>query len=103
MHAAQGVAGLVVIEFRNGADWFPTQCGMAVLAGNVQIAVRATGGGVNLPLPGRRSTHRQQQKRDNQIHQDRRNQRAPPQSGIDPNSECKNEKVKKTRGRLRNT
>ena len=39
VHAAQGIFGLVVIEFRNGADRFPRICGVAVLASQVQIAV----------------------------------------------------------------
>ena len=32
VHAAQGVAGLVVIEFRIAANWLPTGVGMTVLA-----------------------------------------------------------------------
>ncbi len=41
VHAAQGVPGLVVIEFRNRADRPPPARRVAVLTGNVQIAVRA--------------------------------------------------------------
>jgi hypothetical protein len=39
MHAAQRKFRLVVIEFRNAADWFPCGRCVAVLAGNAQIAV----------------------------------------------------------------
>ena len=39
VHAAQRIFGLVVIEFRNGADRSPAICGVAVLASQVQIAV----------------------------------------------------------------
>ena len=41
VHAAQRVAGLVVIEFRNGANRFPAADGVTVLTGDCQIAVRA--------------------------------------------------------------
>ncbi len=40
VHAAQGILRLIVIELRNSADRLPCACGMAVLAGNVQISVR---------------------------------------------------------------
>ena len=44
MHAAERVAGLVVLKFRDAADGLPTQGGMAVFAGNVQGgAVRIAG------------------------------------------------------------
>ena len=56
VHAAQGKLGLVVIEFWNAAYWFPRRKGMAVLAGEVQIPMRATGGGVCLVLWRRRAT-----------------------------------------------
>jgi hypothetical protein len=51
VQAAQGVTGLVVIEFRNGANWLPALSGMAVLAGNIQIAVWAMGFGRALVRP----------------------------------------------------
>lgn len=41
VHAAQGKARLVVIELRNIADGLPSAHGVAVLAGNIQRAVRA--------------------------------------------------------------
>ena len=34
VHAAQGIAGLVVVEFRNRADRFPARLCMAILAGD---------------------------------------------------------------------
>ena len=40
VHATQGIARLVVIEFRNGANWLPVARGVAVLARNSQISVR---------------------------------------------------------------
>ena len=40
VHAAQRVAGLVVVKLRNTADRLPTQRGMAVLAGNIESTVR---------------------------------------------------------------
>ena len=44
VHATQGIVGLVVIEFRNGADGSPTGGGVTVLAGDRQRTVRITGG-----------------------------------------------------------
>ena len=41
VHAAQRISRLIVIEFGNGADRLPSARGVAVLARNVQIAVRA--------------------------------------------------------------
>ena len=41
VHAAQRVSRLIVIEFRDGADGPPALRGVTVLAGNVQISVRA--------------------------------------------------------------
>lgn len=40
MHSAQGITGLVMIEFRMSADWLPAGVGMAVLARNRERAVR---------------------------------------------------------------
>src|SRR5579864_810745 len=39
VHTAQRISGLVVIEFRNAADWLPRGRGVAVLARNAQVAV----------------------------------------------------------------
>jgi hypothetical protein len=41
VHPAQWILGLVVIEFRDGADRFPGVRGVAVLAGYVQASMRA--------------------------------------------------------------
>ena len=44
VHASQGkTRGAVVIEFRRGSNWLPTDGGMAVFTGNTQIAVRVHG------------------------------------------------------------
>ena len=34
MHAPQGIAGRIVVEFGNGADWFPARLRMAIFAGD---------------------------------------------------------------------
>jgi hypothetical protein len=41
--ATQRVTGSVVIEFGDRADWRPALCRVAVLAGNIQIAMGAMG------------------------------------------------------------
>lgn len=40
VHAAQRIAGQIVIKFRIRADWFPACVGMAVLARNCNWAMR---------------------------------------------------------------
>ncbi len=50
VHAAQRVSRLIVIEFRHRASRGPAVCGVAVLAGNVQISVRAVGSTSRLPV-----------------------------------------------------
>src|SRR5215467_4749749 len=50
VHAAQGVAGFVVIKIRHRANWLPAGAGMARLAGEAEIAVRASGSGPVLLL-----------------------------------------------------
>lgn len=50
VHAPQRKAGFVVIEFRNGADRLPSHRGVAVLAGDVQVAVRTTRDTLRAPL-----------------------------------------------------
>jgi hypothetical protein len=47
VHAAEGVARGVMIEFGNGANRSPTCVGVAVFAGNVESAVRTS---ARLPL-----------------------------------------------------
>ena len=39
VHATQRIARLIMIEFRNSADWLPATRGVAVLAGNSQVSV----------------------------------------------------------------
>lgn len=43
VHPTQGIFGLVVIEFGNGADGLPARSGVAIFARNCQGAVRTTG------------------------------------------------------------
>ena len=51
MHTAQGILGLAVVKFRNGADGLP-RCGrVAVLAGDGKRSVRTSS---SLPLSGGR-------------------------------------------------
>lgn len=47
VHAAQGKLGLVVIKFGNAAYRLPRGEGVAVLAGEIQIAVRAARSGIS--------------------------------------------------------
>ena len=42
VQATQRISGLVVIELRNGADGLPACRRVAVLAGNIEVAMRAT-------------------------------------------------------------
>jgi len=53
VHSAQGEARRVVIKFWNRADRFPALQRMAVLAGNIERAVRAPGCGRRLRLTRR--------------------------------------------------
>ena len=41
VHAGQRIFRLIVIELRKSADRFPGACRVAVLAGNIQVSVRA--------------------------------------------------------------
>jgi hypothetical protein len=50
VQSAQRILGLIVVEFRNGADGAPSGGAMAILAGNRQRSVRTSG---CLPLCGR--------------------------------------------------
>ena len=54
VHTAQRIARLVVIKFRDAADGLPSADGVAVLAGNIQVAVRAASVDVGLRLLARR-------------------------------------------------
>ena len=44
VHAAQGELGLIVVKLRNVADRLPGRESVAVLAGEIQVAVRAARG-----------------------------------------------------------
>ena len=75
MHTAQREAGLVVVELWHVADRLPSTQRVAVLAGNIQVAVRAAAVGVRLGLSPSRSGGSKKKKRNKQIDSDRRNQR----------------------------
>lgn len=62
VHAAQRVAGPVVIKFRDCPNRFPAQGCMAILAGQVQISMRTPGLRVGLALSADGGSHRQQSK-----------------------------------------
>jgi hypothetical protein len=53
VHSPQRIMSLIVIKFRNGADRFPAIRGVAILAGYVQIAMRAVGSRSILIRPAR--------------------------------------------------
>jgi hypothetical protein len=57
VHPAQRIFGLVVVKFRDRADGLPSDRGVAVLAGNVQISVRAPSLSIFRGLPVGRTTH----------------------------------------------
>ena len=46
MHASQGIARRIVVEFGDGADRLPTCLGVAILAGDGQWAMRAASLGI---------------------------------------------------------
>lgn len=58
VHAAQRVAGFVVIEFRNSADRLPSRLRVAVLTGSSKVPVRAASAQA---LPGARQGERGQE------------------------------------------
>jgi hypothetical protein len=68
VHATQRVARFVVIKFRNAADGLPTQGSMAILAGDVDGAMRIAGDGFlrRTMLPLTIGLERKQKKRDKQ-------------------------------------
>lgn len=55
MHAAERILSLIVVEFGNRADRLPACRSVAILTGDGQGAVRASG---SLPLSGRRRISR---------------------------------------------
>lgn len=63
MHAAERVPRLAMIKLRNVADGFPSTEGVAILAGDIQRAMRAARIGVDLRLRsgGRAGGEAQQQ------------------------------------------
>jgi hypothetical protein len=77
MHPPQGVAGLVVVELGNAADGLPAGGGVAVLARDVEVAVRAAGVHVGR-LPGRSPGEGQQQPQHDDLQRRRRQQELTP-------------------------
>lgn len=77
VHPPQGVTRFVVIKFRDSSNWLPSQSGMAILAGHVEAAMRASGLDGPLRLSTGRSWQRCQQGK-NQADQNSRDQSAPP-------------------------
>jgi hypothetical protein len=65
VHTAQGISGLIVIEFRNSANRLPRVRGMAVLTGSGQISVGTVAALVRLRL--RSSGHSGKQQKNCQI------------------------------------
>ena len=64
MHAAQRIFRLVVVEFRNAADWSPGGRCVAVLTGNAQVAVWAVRASGNLRLCTSRSGRKREHQND---------------------------------------
>ena len=72
----------VVVELGDCADGFPAGNRMAVLTGDIQVAVRAARCGIRLRLPILRSAHRQQCQHGDQVHKKRGPQSAPTLRGF---------------------
>jgi len=69
VHAAKRVSCLIVIKFRNVADRFPATKGVAILARDIQRAMRAARAGRSLPLRDSGNCGGEQQQRHDQIDQ----------------------------------
>ncbi len=78
VHTPQRIFRLVVIEFRNRANRLPSTGGMAVLARNVQIPVRATRDVVVGSLGSRASGCSRERQKHNEIEYARRCQHSSP-------------------------
>lgn len=87
MHAAERIAGLVVVELRNRADRSPAADRMTVLAGNIQVTVGTARVGITLRLS--RRSRGQEQQHDNQIDPERRSQWPHPRSDSTPQAQTK--------------
>jgi len=82
VQSAQRKFRAIVIELGNRADRFPAGNRVAVLTGDIQVAVRAARRGIWLRLPILRSAHRQQYERGNHIQQRQGPQSAPTLRGF---------------------
>ena len=76
VHATQGELGLIVVKLRNIANRFPSRESVAVLAGGIQVAMRAASGRIVWLLRRSGAIHRRrlwrrsrgaQQKPDNHV------------------------------------
>ena len=77
VHAAQRVLGGVVIEFRNGADRFPSAERVTVLARNAEASVRTTRSRGRLRLSDRQRRGRENRKRNHRMKKNFRSQDSP--------------------------
>jgi len=82
MHAAEWVPRLVMIKLRDAADRSPPTEGVAILAGDIQRAMRAAGVGVTLRLRPCGRAGGQKQRRHHHNDQNRRTQHAPSNHGF---------------------
>jgi len=78
VHTAERVARLIMVEFGNGADRFPSARRVTVLAGHVQVAVRTVRACGALPLCASRNSGKRQQKYCDQIEYAPRHPHDPP-------------------------
>ena len=69
VHAAERVSRLAVIKLRDVADWFPSTQSVAILAGDIQRAMRAPCVGSALRLRASGNSGCEQQHRHHQIDQ----------------------------------
>jgi len=69
VHAAKRISRLIMIKLRDIADRFPATKGVAILARDIQRAMRAARTGRGLPLRGSGNCGSEQQQRHDQIDQ----------------------------------
>jgi len=69
VHATKRISRLIMIKLRDIADRFPATKGVAILARDIQRAMRAARTGRGLPLRGSGNCGSEQQQRHDQIDQ----------------------------------
>jgi hypothetical protein len=92
VHAAQGELGLVVIEFGNAADRFPSQRRVAIGASEIQRSVRASGFGIALGLSRQKDVGWKENKQ--HVDQNGRNHACYPIPNFDCSYNCRNKCAK---------